>query len=82
VITYMINLVKWCFNRCIGCKSTGTLQLYRGSKPVKDQAAGPDRLVCSKCGRQYAISLDNMFRTPEPLDDPTKLNQFMRKFVG
>lgn len=78
----MIDLITYAYNRCLNCKSTGTLSFYKGNQVVCEYKLynnqEVDRLVCSNCGKEYAIDMSK--KIPEPLDDSASLKKFMTKF--
>lgn len=84
----MINLVEYAYNRCLNCLSIDCLYYYKGNKLIKEYGSqlynneDVDRLVCSKCGKEYAIDLSNKERIPEPLDNNLELIKFTKKFTG
>lgn len=71
-----IDLV-WIGNKCIKCNSIGTLNPYKGNI-LNDKE--PDRLICSKCGEEYAIDLSNPNRSLAPLISNSPLNKFISEF--
>lgn len=81
----MNNLVEYAYNRCLNCMSIDCLYYYKGNKLIKKcdnqlYNNDADKLICSKCGKEYAIDLSNKNRIAEPLDNNIELSNFIKKF--
>lgn len=71
----LCNLVILNNIACDNCDCTDPLIPHKGSEPNDKE---PDRLICSKCGKEFAIDMQN--RTFERLRD-NSITNFIKDFV-